>query len=262
MPGKVRKPRTASAEKSAESFRRTHPLIAGVLERAALRDGCVLCRAVHDIEERALFSFLYEGMTIQPARERFVHGGGFCPHHFRMALKQARAAGYVGPFEIASLCQLLLNAGLQRDHLVQAKPEGGKWPGFRRKAPAQDFTEPGENCMLCADSSGKEKNLVAALEALTTDAAIAERVEKDGLCQRHGTMALQTWEATEHREWLNQVLSRQRLEIKRLVDEFLRKHDHRFRQESAGPESDAVRRALQYLLGTEAAEEAEDEQGQ
>lgn len=48
--------RGAGAENAAGSFRRTLPLVAGVLEKAVQREGCVLCHALRDIEKRALFS--------------------------------------------------------------------------------------------------------------------------------------------------------------------------------------------------------------
>jgi hypothetical protein len=106
--------------------------------------------------------------------------------------------------------------------------------------------------MLCADSHGKEQDLVLALESLAADPAMAQHVEANGLCLRHGMMAMLTWETSAHRKWLRRVLTEQVRKLKSDVDEFLRKHDHRFRNEPPGPEADVNGRAVEFLLGPEA----------
>jgi len=247
-----RRQRGAGAENAADSFRRTLPLVAGVLEKAVQREGCILCLAVRDVEERALFSFLYEGISTPSAREEFVRAGGFCPRHFRMALQQTRASGYVGPFEIGSVCQLLTNAAAEKIRQTERIASSSRWAGFRKDDSTSTSGEPGEKCILCADSRGKEQDLVLALESLAADPAMAQHVEANGLCLRHGTMSMLTWETSAHQEWLRRVLTEQVHKLKSDVDEFLRKHDHRFRNEPPGPEADVNRRAMEFLLGPEA----------
>ena len=184
-----------------------------------------------------------------------MRGGGFCPRHFRMALQQTRASGYVGPFEIGSVCQLLINAATAS--VAQAREAGSndKWSVLQTRRSAPAALVAGAECMFCVDSHGKEQDLVLALESLIADPAVAQPVAANGLCLRHGMMSMLTWKTAANREWLNRVLTQQVHRLKSDVDEFLRKHDHRFRNEPPGPEADVVRRALEFLLGLEATAE-------
>jgi hypothetical protein len=250
--------RTANA---ADSFRRRMPLLAAVLEKAVEKEGCALCLALRDVEERALFSFLYEGLSDPSSRERFVRGGGFCPRHFRIALQLTTASGHVGPFQIADACQMLLKsaaAGLTQAR--EAQP-GDKWPVWRKRRSEPTAALAGAECMFCADARDREKDLVVALESLISDLSIAEKVAANGLCQRHGQMALSAWKSPRSRNWLTQVLREQIDRLKHHVDEFLRKHDHRFRDEPPGPEADVVRRVVEFLLGPEATAEEKGRRG-
>jgi hypothetical protein len=77
-------PGAAGGKNAADTFRRQLPLMAAVLDKALQGDGCVLCRAVEDVEAKSIFTFLYEGMTMPATREAFVDAGGFCPRHFRV----------------------------------------------------------------------------------------------------------------------------------------------------------------------------------
>ncbi len=249
------------AANAADSFRRRMPLLAAVLEKAVQKEGCALCLALRDIEERALFSFLYEGLSDPFSREKFVRGGGFCPRHFRIALQLATASGYVGPFQIADACQMLLNsaaAGLTKAREAQS---GDKWPVWRKRRSDPTTALAGAECMFCADARDKEKDLVLALESLMSDTSIADKVAANGLCQRHAQMALSAWKNPTSRNWLAQVLRKLLERLKHHVDEFLRKHDYRFRDEPPGPEADVVRRVVEFLLGPETTAEEKSARG-
>jgi hypothetical protein len=240
---------------AADSFRRRMPLLAAVLEKAVQQEGCVLCLALRDVEERALFSFLYEGISDPPTRDKFVRGGGFCPRHFRIALQQTTASGYVGPFQIADACQMLLNSAPASPTQARQAPRRDKWPVWQRRRSESTADVAGAGCMFCADAREKEKDLVLALESLITDPAIAARVEANGLCRHHGEMAISAWKSATSREWAAQVLRGQLETLQHHINEFLRKHDYHFRDEPPGPEADVVRRAVEFLLGPEATAE-------
>jgi hypothetical protein len=249
------------AANAAASFRRRMPLLAAVLEKAVQQAGCTPCVGLRDVEERGLFSFLYEGISDPSTRDKFVRGGGFCPRHFRIALQQTTATGYVGPFQIADVCQMLLNSAAASLTQAREAQSRDKWPVFQRRRSEPMPAITGAECMFCADAREKEKDLVLALESLITDPAIADRVEANGLCQRHGRLAISAWNTVSGRDWVIQVLRRHLETLKHHTDEFLRKHDYRFREESPGPEADVVRRAVEFLLGPEATAEEKSRRG-
>ena len=245
----------------AESFRRRMPLLTAVIEKAVQQEGCALCVALRDVEERSLFSFLYEGISDPSARDKFVRGGGFCAQHFRIALQVTTASGYVGPFEIADACQMLLKSAAASLTEAGEAQSRNKWPVWKRLRSESAADIAGAGCMFCADGWEKEKDLVLALESLISDPTIGARVEANGLCRRHGQMTFSTWKSDVNRDRLAQVLRAQLETLKHHVDEFLRKHDYRFRDESPGPEVDAVRRAVEFLLGPEATAEEKGRRG-
>ncbi len=248
-PQEPQQERRASGGKSAaDLLRRQLPLIAAVLDKALQRDGCVLCRALEDVESRSIFAFLYEGMTMPATREGFVKAGGFCPRHFRMALQQTRATGYVGPFEIASLCQSLL--ARTRDHIRRV--QGGKWSVLHKRDAIRAPSTPGEDCIFCRESRDREKDLVLALESLISDPAVAATVRTRDFCQRHAGLAIQQWKGEQNRVWLGEVVTEQMAKLQSGLAEFLRQYDYQFRNERVDADSGAVERAISFLLGLEA----------
>ena len=215
-----------------------------------------MCRVVEAQMRRALYSFLYEGMTNPEASESFLRGGGFCPRHFRAATRLGVNRWAVGVVEIGILSERLMRRASEE---LSAAGKPGEWKNWRRlgrrKRGSGKPPFPGRDCMFCRERSAWEENSAAALEELTADAEFAAAIERNGLCLRHGQMGLEGWRGRKQREWLAALLERTAARLRAELGEFLRKYDYRFSHEAFGPEGDVVRRALEFLAGTEEGEQ-------
>jgi len=241
-----------SARGAAGAARRESPLEYQAFEDALRAGGCAVCRVVEAQEERALYSFLYEGMTNPEVREEFLRGGGFCAIHLREAASLGINRWSVGVVELGILAEQTLRRA-SAELKDGAKQRGSK--AWRRLAIGKRRAErplyPGRDCTFCRERESREAMAVESLEALAADAEIAAGIERSELCLRHGQMALEKWKGTERRAWLAELLERHAARLREELREFLRKYDHRFRKESFGAEADAVPRAVEFLSGAE-----------
>ena len=231
-----------------EELRRLLPMVYGALEDAFELGGCVVCQALRKVEQRSLFSFLYEGMMGADARQKFVEGGGFCPRHFRLAVSMGKGSGYVGTFSIAALCQPLITS---TDEMLRTSAQRQPLSRAMRKKRAAPGVSPGENCVFCREGRDREQDLIGALETLREDRDAALLLKRNGLCRRHSQSAMDTWKQVDARKWLAEAIHRRTAELQKDLGEFLGKHDYRRRSEPPGREADVVGRAMEFLLGIE-----------
>ncbi|MFZ0637377.1 MAG: DUF6062 family protein [Candidatus Acidiferrales bacterium] len=103
--------------------------------------------------------------------------------------------------------------------------------------------------MFCDDEAKREASLVETLEDLRLNPKWSETLKEAPLCLHHGLLALRLWKRPlsrqEIRKELDALLQQLQLDLK----EFIRKHDWNHRDESLGPEKDAVPRAIRTLTG-------------
>ena len=232
--------------------RRAEPLAWNSFEEAIRAGGCAVCRVVEEQQERALYSFLYEGMTNAEVSERFLSGGGFCAEHYRAVARMGVNRWSVGVVELGILSERLLSRASEQLPRT-AKRRGGKagrWLGFQKRS-GRDPVLPGADCMFCRDRRESEASAVDVLEKLQGDAELAAGIERNGLCLRHGLMAMERWKDGARREWLGGLLKHTASELREELREFLRKYDYRFREKPFGKEADVVDRAVKFLAGTE-----------
>jgi hypothetical protein len=243
--------RAVPAAESRE-VRRSEPLAWSSFDEAVRAGGCAVCRVVQDQQERALFSFLYEGMTNPDVSEKFLGGGGFCAEHFRAVMRLGTNRWSVGVVELGMLSERLL---ARASELLSPSGNRSRRKGLGRFAfhmrRRDDAPFPGRDCMFCRERGEWEGNAVGVLEDLVKDADLAAGIERNGLCLRHGQMGLQRWREPARRVWLAGLLDRTATRLRGELREFLRKYDYRFGQEPFGPEADVVPRAVEFLAGTE-----------
>lgn len=226
----------------------------GVFARMVFRDaleagGCLVCRAVADMDQRSIYSFLYEGIEAPSVLARFLAGGGFCPRHFRQVAELGVNRWSVGCVETAILCRHMLpratreaaELGRSREtiRLLSAGGGGADTPLF-----------PGRDCMFCKESAEQEARFVALLETATEDEALSSAIANGGLCLPHGYAALKHWRGRRRVEWLRAQIEAQSERLAKDLQEYLRKYDERFRREPFGGEIDVVERAVGFLAGT------------
>jgi len=234
------------------SVLRSSPLVFHAFEEALRSPGCPVCRVVATQQERALCSFLYEGMTNSAALETFLSGGGFCREHFRAATSLGVNRWSVGVVEIGILSEHLLSrAGAALGRLASGRRSRGWRRLASQKRPQAAPQFPGRDCVFCVDRGNWESSAIGALEALCDDPELAAGIERTALCLRHGQMALERWKSAARRAWLGDVLKRHLESLRQDLRKFLRKYDYRFSQEPFGREADAVPRAVEFVAGIE-----------
>jgi Family of unknown function (DUF6062) len=218
--------------------------------RDGLEDGgCLICRAVARVEQRALFAFLYEGITAPDVMAKFVEGGGFCPQHFWRVMNIGINRWSVGQVEMATLCsQVILRAveellGRKRYRRQQGRfslggPEGKQTAIF-----------PGRKCVFCHERHDREQSLVELLETVVEQEEFERVVTTQGLCLQHALIALTSWKRRDRVDWLSEIIRARSDKLILDLHSFLRKYDERFRDEPFGLEIDAVQRAAHFLAG-------------
>ena len=218
-----------------------------VFREALETGGCLVCRAVAEVEQRSVYSFLYEGMTTPSVLARFLAGGGFCARHFRQVAELGVNRWAVGCVETAILCRHILPRAT-REAAEMARERGA----LRLLAGGQSSGPlfPGRECIFCQESREQEERFVALLEAATEDEGLRSAVANGGLCLPHGYAALARWKGRRRVEWLRAQIEARSERLAKDLQEYLRKYDERFRREPFGAEIDVVERAVDFLAGT------------
>jgi Family of unknown function (DUF6062) len=218
--------------------------------------GCVLCRTLLQAERRSLFTFLYEGMGAPHARERFLEGGGFCPRHFWWVMHVGHNRWGVGPVELAELCrQLVPRAAAAIAAAGKSRPRARALPFARARKNKQELpaSVPGAGCIFCREWLEREPRLVALLEKLLDQEEFSRALAAHGLCFRHACLAVAAWQQPGKRRQLSEILRARSDQLVADLAEYLRKQDHRFRDEPFGREADVVERAVEFLAGLDLA---------
>jgi Family of unknown function (DUF6062) len=215
--------------------------------KALAPGGCAICNAVRAFERKGIHSFLHEGMMFPSVRKKFLDGGGFCLLHFWMAKEIEDESWKSGGFGPAILCEDLARLGdVSVARAVEAEQ---KQASLLLKPREPRWFLPGHGCIFCEDNRGKERFLAEALEELIQEDAIRQAFAGNGLCIRHGQLALQIWKPSPSRDQLQCQLKAQLKELAADLQELVRKRDYQYRNESPGRERDCVLRALHFFVG-------------
>ena len=218
--------------------------------------GCVVCRLKAVSADRFLDNLLWESVNDPGRRQAIRQARGFCHQHawslvrpgaslgvaivVRDVLQSALAAIEGAPFQATSPWSL------RRLHeaLVPRRPAAATTRLVAR-------LEPQAACPACVWAEKMEGVYLRALldHLLGEDGLLAAYRASDGLCLPHFRQAL----ALVRDEGIFEALvDAQRAIWERLVghlSEFIRKSDHRFRDETWGEERDAWLRAIAALAG-------------
>ncbi len=197
--------------------------------------GCPLCRLGQRAARRYIDTLNYEGVNDPGLRRSLRDAHGLCHRH---AWEWTKLRG--GPLGVAIVYRNLVK---DLDGALEEPVEG------RGRRPTAAQLAPIGRCPACR--AGDEavqrygRTLLAWLEQEEFAAAYAHA---RGLCLPHLREILGLAGAAQART----VLAWQRAIYRELIaqlDEFIRKHDHRFRDEPFGAEKDAWLRAVAALVG-------------
>ena len=215
------------------------------LQDALQAGGCPLCRIGERAGIRYLDTLNYEGVNDPGLRRALRSARGLCHGH---AWQWTHLRG--SPLGVAIVYQNLVKDLI--DTLESSEPIVARGRGSRRQ-PAGRLTTTG-HCPACraADEAVERYGLtlLAHLERPELGQAYAAA---GGLCLSHLRLVLlqaderqaltvQAWQLAVYRILHGQLA------------EFIRKHDHRFRQEPFGDEKDSWTRAVASLAGAADAE--------
>ena len=236
----------------------SHSRDAASLREAFGREGCPVCTVVIETMNQAMDTWNYDGFTDVEHRQVLARIRGFCPlHTWQLAQRD-------NPFQLAVVYKEILMTVLEEmDHEncedIRGFHVGGSdWiSGVKHflqggNPPKEDTAHLYALCPFCRTRAECEQRLVERLVELIRSEEMQDRLRQStGLCQLHYRQCMQY--AHEQRPAQCQVLfACQRLCLQRSlreIEEQIRKHDYRFRQEPHGEEMTAWRRAAELFAG-------------
>ena len=223
--------------------------------------GCPICSLGHAAARRNINTLIYEGVNDYGLRAKLRESMGYC-HEHAWLLPEAGESAALG---IAIVHRDLLNN--MRKRLEQIKFDKGqkrKLRTFVAEAISPDegsvkdprsarYLPTTALCPACQDQEKIEKlafkSLLDALEK--EDAPMLAALESSaGLCLPHLRTALESVRNAQSFDLLVTIANDQLSVLIQDLDEFIRKSDHRFREEKiTEQERESWRRALQRVVG-------------
>ncbi len=207
------------------------------------RTGCPICHYGRQSGHKYLDGVMYESVNDYGLRMKLAQNMGFCAYHSQEMLTFPGAK-----LGAAIIEQAMLKEALRR--IERQTPRGRLQLSFRKKSSSHAST--GE-CPVCAQQRVSEERAIQELLKHWDARWLTGLQGAGGLCFAHLMQALpQAPEAvarallTLHNTLWQDVIAR--------LEEFIRKQDYRFRDETiAAEESEASRRAIAILTGEPAA---------
>jgi uncharacterized protein DUF6062 len=223
---------------------------------ACREPGCPVCRLEARTVERYIDRLFYESVNDIETRERLRASLGFCREHAWLAMdkKLGSALGF------AIIYQDVIDNVLRELQSNSVPPVTRRWSTLLKKIPEQVSgtvkrvlyaLTPQKHCLACQQ---RDKSLHIILSSLVENLDNAETItalkSSDGLCLPH---LKKTFEMVRDPAAIDLLLRVHREKLESLRDElaeFIRKNDYRFKDEGFGTESDAWRRAVAKVIGT------------
>jgi hypothetical protein len=222
------------------------------------RQGCPLCVLVERAERKAVDLFLYDQVNDISRRDALRASRGLCLQHTAMLAEGRSALGVaIVSRDILRAMAAVLETGGPGD------AAGLGWLRQRLGAGAgaqlAERLGPQAGCPMCAERPRIEAPLIAGLLRNLGDDAFAQAFDASaGLCRAHLAATLRAADGEAARALVaRQVGLWRRLEAE--LDEFIRKHDYRFKDEIVEAERDVWRRALQIASGWHEATRGQDD---
>lgn len=199
--------------------------------------GCVPCLAQARGGRRYLHQVLWEGVTDLEVRRRLRDSGGFCREHFAVAIDLGRDEGLAPG--LAIIVEDLLGRLETEAKTWGLDATGGKAKAGRRsrakKSGASTSPLPCPACLAAIASADRALWLLARIE---TGTALAKEVDGVGrtLCIPHLRRGLEAATTDSERVQLRTLFGQGAARTKDDLAGFIRKSDHRHRDEAMTPE--------------------------
>jgi len=228
------------------------------LEDGLRRPGCPICGILAEGTRRNFSFFLNDGVLDPGMRLRLVESGGWCARHMMLLLNvEAReypdhmgsATVFESLLEMAHRCLAEALRSLRRRQTSAASRS-------RRRAiqRARDALRPRKACPACESEAEREASYLGFFIDALFDPALGLEMKalysgSEGLCYRHLIGCLERCASPEQVNELAELEQSKLASLTREVSEYLRKHEHRHREEPFGDEVDAWARAARKLAG-------------
>lgn len=213
------------------------------LEQALAQPGCAICALALRELDRYFRGLVYEKVNNIGIRDAIRKAHGFCAAHGAM-LREARSA--LG----AAIIQrdVLRAVARQLDGPGAARQGGWRQTLFGERGAGEAPLGPAGSCPACQHAGSFARDWVE-LMLRHYDVLRPLLQASGGLCLPHVRVVLSSAQPATASFRADQLAIWARLEAE--LDEFIRKQDHEFAHEPAGPESDAWERAIALLAGDE-----------
>jgi hypothetical protein len=228
-------------------------LVESELKEALAARGCPVCWVGEAAARRYLRFTLHESVNDPATRTRLAAAWGFCRRHAWHFLQWEEVTMRDG-LGTAIIAEALLRTAKE---LLEAHTGAPSVEGRRKKGAqaalqklVRDLTPAGE-CPACHVQAQHEAYALTVALALLEGEAWRERLAgSDGLCVAHLRTALTSGAAPDHLRWLVEDHRRRLHQLLGDLEEYIRKHDYRFRDEPYGRERDVTQRATATLAGS------------
>lgn len=227
---------------------------------ACQEPGCPICRLGQRAAQRHLTNLIYDGVNDVPLRATLRESYGYCHEHAWLLPESGESA----PLGIAIIHRDILNTirgqlgretfKKERRTSLRAAVAGALSPQLAASSQETSRHLPPEAlCPACERRLEAEHLAFASLlEALDkNDQPMHSALQSsEGLCIPHLRQALNAARSQQAFDALVSITATQLSALIDNLDEFIRKNDHRFREEKIrGEEKESWRRALQRTSG-------------
>ena len=207
--------------------------------------GCPVCRLASESVDAYLTAVCYEQVNDLDLRAQLRAAGGFCRPHAHRFLRQR-----LGQLASAIVYRDVLNTA--RGRIKEYRPtRGGSFLGGllgARGGPKGVATGGAPNCPACAALVEAEERYVGTLVSrITRPEVLAKYRAGEGLCLPHLDHALES--GGEPARLLAEAAVESLGTIVAELDEYVRKHDYRFQEESLAGSEDLPGRAIERAVG-------------
>lgn len=213
---------------------------------ACTQEGCPLCRLTQESIRRYLESWKYELFTDVDVRKELQRTQGFCHNH---------------TWQLVQLGATLPLAQAYRDIITDLTEQLQKvsstnapsTPGLLRRFFESGSKRETEQCPACRQTEEAERRYIHTLrKALLHTEFYQQLAASNGLCLHHFYLSCELKMSDTHGDWLTPLRKAQLACLQRLdqeLQEMIRKHDYRFRDEVRGSEMSAWKKAAGIIAG-------------
>jgi hypothetical protein len=211
---------------------------------------CAVCALALRSLRRYFDALAYEKVNDLSTRAAIRGALGFCAPHGRM-LREARAAlgAAIIHRDVLTNAGRALSAAAPRPQglgTLLRQAVGGEAEAARRAA----ALDPQQPCPACAHTQAIERSYLDLLVQRLDDAALLEALRASvGLCLPHLRRALRRAANPAAFEHLREAQLAAWARLTADLDEFIRKHDHRFTREAPGAEANSWAQAVDLVSG-------------